>query len=387
MGLEKENIVGDWMDIDDIRKNLFESARKTGSDDIRIVRGPLPQTSGVDHSTTPPSQDPRHEQSLSPQDLRKKVGELSHITTKINEKINEFIVGNHVIVDLIIIALLNEGHILVEGVPGTGKTTIAKTMALITGCNFNRIQGAIDIQPADMLGVRIYDSNKKEFVLKKGPVFTNFLLVDEINRINPKSQSAFIEVMSERQVTLDGITLPMHSPFFVIATQNPHEFEGTFPLIEVQRDRFMFNIRSDYLSSEEELSIIKRAHAGQLDWDTFSHTITPLLAPDLINRYSRIVQQIVIEDPVLHYIRDMIIATRSHPDIELGGSSRASLALVSGCKTLAALNNRTYVIPDDVKNIAHPALAHRIILSRDAEIEGLTRTQVIDEILSKIEVQ
>ncbi|HEX3002165.1 MAG TPA: AAA family ATPase, partial [Methanoregula sp.] len=201
---------------------------------------------------------------LSPSELKKEINEIARISAAINEKLNEFVVGNHDVIDLILLALLNEGHILIEGVPGTAKTTIAKSVAILTGCSFNRIQGAIDLQPADMLGVRIYDQVKKEFILRKGPVFTNILLADEVNRINPKSQSAFIEAMSERQVTLDGITMPMQSPFCVIATQNPHEFEGTFPLIEVQRDRFMFSIRSDYLSAQEELSIIRKAHYGQL---------------------------------------------------------------------------------------------------------------------------
>ncbi len=323
---------------------------------------------------------------LSASDLKKEIAEISRLSAVINEKLNEFVVGNQEIINLIIIALLNEGHILIEGVPGTAKTTIAKSMALITGAGFNRIQGAIDIQPADMLGVRIYDTNKREFVLRKGPVFTNILLVDEINRINPKSQSAFIEAMSERQVTLDGITLPMQSPFFVIATQNPHEFEGTFPLIEVQRDRFMFSIRSDYLSSEEELSIIKRANSGQLNWDVYSRTLNPILSPLDLKHYIQVVRQVIIEEPVLQYIRDLVVATRTHPDIELGGSSRASLALVGGGKTMAALNNRPYVIPDDIKQIAKAAISHRIILSRDAEIEGLTRGQVMDEILTKVEV-
>jgi len=323
---------------------------------------------------------------LAPAELKKEVSEIARISAAINEKLNEFVVGNQQIIDLIKIALLNEGHILIEGVPGTAKTTIAKSFALITGCSFNRIQGAIDIQPADMLGVRIYDTVRREFVLRKGPIFTNILLVDEINRINPKSQSAFIEAMSERQVTLDGITMPMQVPFFVIATQNPHEFEGTFPLIEVQRDRFMFSIRSDYLSAEEEFSIIKRAHTGQLHWEAYSRTLNPLLTPNALRHYTQVVRQVIIEDPVLQYIRDLIVATRTHPDLELGGSSRASLALVNGGKALAALNNRAYVIPDDIKQIARTAIPHRIILSRDAEIEGITRGQVLDEILAKVEV-
>jgi MoxR-like ATPase len=323
---------------------------------------------------------------LSPDELKKEIADIARLSAAIYEKMNTFVVGKQDIMDMILIALLNEGHILIEGVPGTGKTTIAKCMALISGCGFNRIQGAIDIQPADMLGVRIFDTQKKEFIMRKGPVFTNFLLVDEINRINPKSQSAFIEAMSERQVTLDGITLPMALPFFVIATQNPHEYEGTFPLIEVQRDRFMFSIRSDYLSADEELRIIRRANTGHLLWEAFSDSITPILTPHVVKHQIQVIRQVTIEEPVLQYIRDLIVATRTHPDIELGGSSRASLALVHGAKALAALNNRTYVIPDDIKQLAIPALSHRIILSRDAEIEGITPIQVLEEILVKVEV-
>jgi MoxR-like ATPase len=366
------------MENTDLEKTIADITRMSGMDS-RNITSDMPQgpAAAGDMADLPPQ---------SQADLKKEVADISRIAAAIHEKLNTFIVGNQQIIDLILISLLNEGHILVEGVPGTAKTTIAKSIAQITGCGFNRIQGAVDIQPADMLGVRIFDAHKKEFVLRKGPVFTNFLLVDEINRINPKAQSAFIEAMSERQVTLDGITLPMQSPFFVIATQNPHEFEGTFPLIEVQRDRFMFSIRSDYLSAEDELAIIRRASTGRLHWDTFSHSITPILSPPVIKHHIKVVRQIAVEEPVLQYICDLVIATRSHPDVELGGSTRASLALVSGGKTMAALSNRTYVIPDDIKQIAHSTLAHRLILARDAQVEGITRGQVLDEILAKVEV-
>ena len=386
MDMEKEDNLGGRMTQNNLEKEIADISRIY----VRDEKKEKPDSSRGSATTGINIDSPKKENPetalLSASELKKEIGEITRLSAAINEKLNEFIVGNQDIIDLILIALLNEGHILVEGVPGTAKTTIAKSIALITGCGFNRIQGAIDTQPADMLGVRIYDTNKKEFVLRRGPVFTNILLVDEINRINPKSQSAFIEAMSERQVTLDGITLPMQSPFFVIATQNPHEFEGTFPLIEVQRDRFMFSIRSDYLSAEEELSIIRRANAGQLHWDTFSKTLRPVLTPQILRHYIRVVRQVTVEEPVLKYIRDLVVATRTHPDIELGGSSRASLALVNGGKTLAALNNRTYVIPDDIKQISKQALSHRIILSQDAEIEGITRGQVLDEILAKVEV-
>jgi len=318
--------------------------------------------------------------------LETEVNEISSLSAMVNEKIEKFVVGNQHLIELILVALLSEGHILIEGVPGTAKTTIAKSIALITGCGFNRIQGAIDLQPADMIGVRIYDSNLKEFSLRRGPVFTNILLADEINRVNPKSQSAFIEAMSERQVTIDGITMALPVPFFVIATQNPYEFEGTFPLIEAQRDRFMLGISSSYLDAEGELSIIHRVNSGQLQWDLFSQNLTPLLSRQKIQHNVEIIRHVTIEEPVLQYIRDLVIATRTHPDIDLGGSSRASIALVRGGKALAAIKNRSYVIPDDIKQIAPAVLCHRILLSRESEVEGLTPRQVLDEILSKVEV-
>jgi MoxR-like ATPase len=383
--MEKEDDVGGRM-TRNLDRKIVDIIRQSGRDGIKEDPDNFRAPAATAESQVSPKKEILQLARLSETDLKKEIAEISRLSATINGKLNEFIVGNQEIIDLILVALLNEEHILIEGVPGTAKTTIAKSIALITGCTFNRIQGAIDIQPADMLGVRIYDTNKKEFVLWKGPIFTNILLVDEINRINPKSQSAFIEAMSERQVTIDGITLPMQSPFFVIATQNPHEFEGTFPLIEVQRDRFMFSIRSEYLGAEEELSIIKRANSGLLNWDSYAVTLSPILTPTALKHYIQVVRQVTIEDPVLQYIRDLVVATRTHPDINLGGSSRASLALVGGGKAMAALNNRTYVIPDDIKQIASAALSHRIILSRDAEIEGLTRGQVMDEIVTKVEV-
>jgi MoxR-like ATPase len=320
------------------------------------------------------------------EDVEREIAEIARVSASIQQVLEQYVVGNRHVIDAILVAMLAEGHILIEGIPGTAKTTIAKSIALLTGCNFSRIQGAIDIQPADMIGVRIYDPEKKEFVLRKGPVFSNILLVDEINRINPKSQSAFIEAMSERQATIDGITLQIPAPFFVIATQNPFEFEGTFPLIEAQRDRFMINISSSYLSAEEELDVIRRVNEGHLDWEAFSHTLAPLLSPGLIQHHIEVVRSVRIEEPVLQYIRNLVVATRTHPDIDLGASTRASLALVRGGKAMAALRNRTYVIPDDVKEIAPGILNHRIMLTREAEVEGLSSRKVLQEILDTAEV-
>ena len=323
---------------------------------------------------------------MEPDAITHEIAEISQTYLAINRKLAEFIVGNQQLIDLIMVAMLAEGHILIEGVPGTAKTTIAKSMAIITGCNFNRIQGAIDMQPADMIGVRIFDQKTREFVLNKGPVFTNILLADEINRVNPKSQSAFIEAMSEHQATIDGTTLPLPSPFFVIATQNPFEFEGTFPLIEAQRDRFMFNISSAYMNESDELDIIRRVSTGHLEWDQYAATLTPLLSPDLILHQISVVRQVAIEEPILQYIRNIVIATREHPDVQLGASTRASIALVRGGKGIAAIQNRTYVLPDDIKQITKAVLAHRLILKREAEVEGLNPGTVLDDIMTKIEV-
>lgn len=323
---------------------------------------------------------------MEPDAVTRGIADLSETYRSISRKIAEFVVGNTPLIDLITVAMLSEGHILIEGVPGTAKTTIAKSMAVITGCSFNRIQGAIDLQPADMIGVRIYNQEKKEFVLNKGPVFTNILLADEINRVNPKSQSAFIEAMSERQATIDGTTLPLPSPFFVIATQNPYEFEGTFPLIEAQRDRFMFNITSSYMDGADELDIIRRVSTGRLDWDRYAGTLTPILSPETIRQHVALVSSVTVQDPVLEYIRNIVVATRGHPDVQLGASTRASIALVRGGKGVAALQGRTFVIPDDIKQIAKPVLAHRVILTREAEVEGLNPGTVLDDILAKAEV-
>jgi MoxR-like ATPase len=323
---------------------------------------------------------------MEPDATAHEIAEISQTYQAINGKLAEFVVGNGHLIDLIMVAMLAEGHILIEGVPGTAKTTIAKSIAAITGCSFNRIQGAIDLQPADMIGVRIYNQEKREFVLSKGPVFTNILLADEINRVNPKSQSAFIEAMSERQATIDGNTIPLPSPFFVIATQNPFEFEGTFPLIEAQRDRFMFNISSSYMSADDELDIIRRVSSGHLDWEQYAASLIPLLSPDAILHHVAAVSRVRVEEPVLQYIRNIVLATRTHPDIQLGASTRASIALVRGGKGVAALQNRTYVIPDDIKKIAKAVLGHRVILTREAEVEGLNPETLLDDILAKTEV-
>ncbi|PKL58791.1 MAG: ATPase, partial [Methanomicrobiales archaeon HGW-Methanomicrobiales-4] len=230
---------------------------------------------------------------------------LAGLYLTITQKLQEYIVGNQDIIRLILIALLSEGHILIEGVPGTAKTTIAKSIALITDCDFRRVQGSVDIQPSDIIGIRIYDLSSREFTLRPGPIFSNILLADELNRMNPKTQGAFIESMSERQVTIDGITMPLQDPFIVLATQNPYEMDGTFPLIEVQRDRFTFSINTSHLDPEEELTIIRRASGGQLDWKEFVGSIFPIIDKETLKKSIHSLSAIHIEDPVHRYIRDI----------------------------------------------------------------------------------
>lgn len=314
------------------------------------------------------------------------IKQISENVTRMRAEIKKLIVGNDELIDMIIISILSEGHILIEGVPGTAKTTLAKTCAIILGCEFQRFQCSVDSQPADVIGVQLWNAEEKNFELKKGPIFTNILLIDEINRMSPKTQSAFIEALSEKQATIDGIGYDLPCPFFTIATQNPMEFEGTFPLIEAQKDRFMFSVIATHLSGDEELEVVRREQNGTLNWKLFSEKLSPLFSDTSILRDIDYVKQIHAGEEILSYIRDIVVATREHADIALGSSSRGSIALLRGSRAMAVLDNRDYVIPDDVKKVALKALQHRIILRREAEISGTNRGTVIRQILDSVEV-
>jgi MoxR-like ATPase len=318
--------------------------------------------------------------------LTERIEAIKNAYEEIRATTQQVVVGNQPLIEVIFISMISSGHLLIEGVPGTAKTTVCKIVARLIDYDFKRVQGAVDIQPADIIGVRVYDRNRNEFVLQKGPIFTNFLMVDEINRLTPKTQSALLEALSERQVTIDGITYPLADPYFTIATQNPHESEGTFPLIEAQRDRFMFSTTLTHLNPENELEVLRRERAGELDWRIYRDRIAPIIYPAEVGAMAETIQEIRVDEIVLAYIRDLVLATRSHGDIRLGASSRGSIALLRGSMARAALNGRTYVIPDDVRDLAHPALRHRILLSREAAIAGVTPDQIIDEILESIGV-
>jgi MoxR-like ATPase len=319
-------------------------------------------------------------------DLTTRIEEIKNAYEDIRVTTHQMVVSNQPLIEEIFISMISGGHLLIEGVPGTAKTTVCKIIARLIGYEFRRVQGAVDIQPADIIGVRIYDRNRSEFVLQRGPIFTNFLMVDEMNRLTPKTQSALLEAMSERQTTIDGTTYPLPDSYFVIATQNPHEAEGTFPLIEAQRDRFMFSTALSHLDGENELEVLRRERDGELDWRVYQNQITSVLSPAEVQAMAATAREIRVDETVLAYMRDLVSATRSHGDIRLGASSRASIAFVRGSRVRAALNGRDYVIPDDVRAMALPALRHRILLSREAAITGITAEAVIAGITESVEV-
>jgi len=296
------------------------------------------------------------------------------------------VVANQPLIEEIFISMISGGHLLIEGVPGTAKTTVCKIIARLMDYEFRRVQGAVDLQPADIIGVRIYDRNKSEFVLQKGPIFTNFLMVDEMNRLTPKTQSALLEALGERQATIDGVSYQLSDAYFVIATQNPYDSEGTFPLIEAQRDRFMLSTVLNHLDAESELEILRRERAGELDWKIYRDRVAPVLGPGDIGAMAATIRQIRADEAVLTYARDLVLATRSHSDVRLGASSRASIALLGGSRVRAALHGRTYVIPDDVRALALPALRHRLLLTREAAISGITPDAIVGEIVESVGV-
>ncbi|MDG6257104.1 MAG: MoxR family ATPase [Methanomicrobiaceae archaeon] len=312
--------------------------------------------------------------------------DISRVFEDIRDTIGTFIVGNDRLVELVFISLLSEGHILIEGFPGTAKTTCAKIVSALADCEFKRMQCAVDIQPADIIGIHTWDQEKKEFRMRKGPIFSNIFLIDEINRLSPKSQSAFLEAMSECQATVDGIRFGITKPFFAIATQNPFEKESIFPLSESQRDRFMFSIQTQHLEGEDELELIRREHEGLLRAEKFIGALAPVLSRQTILQLIECAGKVHAEPHMQEYIRDIVMATRNHGDIYFGSSSRGSIALLRGAKACAALDNRSYIIPDDVQKIAPYAIQHRIILTREAEFSGVTISRVMQEIIESVEV-
>ncbi|NOX61059.1 MAG: MoxR family ATPase [Chloroflexi bacterium] len=304
---------------------------------------------------------------------------------KIRSEAAKVIVGQEEVIEQVFIAFFSGGHVLLEGVPGTAKTLLAKTLARLIEADFNRVQFTPDLMPSDIVGTNVFDMKSGHFHLKKGPIFTNILLGDEINRAPAKTQAALLEAMEEKQVTIDGVRFGLNDPFMVLATQNPVEYEGTYPLPEAQLDRFMFKILVDYPPHEVEREVLLRYHRGfdarALDISGIQSVISPAELPAIRDE----IRSVTVEDGVLDYIIKIAAASRRSRDLLLGGSPRASITLLLTAKTHAALQGRDFVTPDDVKIVALPTYRHRIILRPEAEIEGMTPDDAVRRILAGVE--
>jgi MoxR-like ATPase len=303
---------------------------------------------------------------------------------QIRNEVNKVIVGQQQMLNLLMIGLLCDGHVLIEGVPGVAKTLTAKLMAKIIDVDFSRLQFTPDLMPSDVLGTTVFNPKEGEFNFKPGPVFSNIILIDEINRAPAKTQAALFEVMEERQVTVDGTTHEMRWPFIIIATQNPIEQEGTYRLPEAQLDRFLFKIEVKYPSLQEEISILQNQQ-GRSQAQLLS-TVNKVLSAAQIHAYSKIIQSIIIEPRLVEFIAIIVNETRNNPALYLGASPRASLALLRSSKANAAIRGRDFVTPEDIKEMALPVLRHRIILTPEKEMEGITADELIENILKSVEI-
>jgi MoxR-like ATPase len=295
------------------------------------------------------------------------------------DNVERVIVGKREVIELLLVALLCEGHVLIEDVPGVGKTMLARAMAISLGGQFKRLQCTPDLLPNDVTGVSVYNQKSGEFEFRPGPVFVNILLADEINRATPRTQSALLEAMQEQQVTVDGVTRPLPRPFLVLATQNPVEYEGTFPLPEAQLDRFLMRLEVGYPSPEDEKFLL--THLGR------EHPITQIGAVvdgAAILDLQKECWDVYVDETLRDYIIRLITATRSHPDLALGASPRASLALFKTAQALAALRGRDHVLPDDVKYLVPPTLTHRLIVKPEAELRGRTASAIVRDLLTEV---
>lgn len=309
---------------------------------------------------------------------------LNNAVLSIRNEIKKIIVGQDEMVKLIIAALLADGHVLIEGVPGVAKTLTAKLVAKSVNAGFSRIQFTPDLMPSDVLGTPVFNPNEASFEFKKGPIFSNIVLVDEINRAPAKTQSALLEIMEERQATVDGRSYPMASPFMVLATQNPVEQEGTYRLPEAQLDRFLFKITVPYPTESEEMSILTQFH--NMGNTSALDMIQPALNGPQVAALRQQIKTQVVEEKLLQFIAKLIHQTRNHKSIYLGASPRASLAIMNASKAMAAMQGRDFVTPDDILSVVTPVLRHRIILSPDKEMEGISEDDVIKQIIQGMDV-
>lgn len=301
---------------------------------------------------------------------------VQSVATRISANVQKVIIGKQSEIRFTLLALLCEGHLLIEDVPGVGKTMLTRAIARSIGCTFRRIQFTPDMLPSDVTGVNVYNQKTQEFEFRPGPIMAQIVLTDEINRATPKTQSALLEAMEERQITVDGVTYAMARPFMVLATQNPIEYEGTFPLPEAQVDRFMMRIRLGYPLKNNEIDMLSRQSEHHPIQD-----IDQVVTVEELVEAQRMVRTVYVDNLVKEYIVDLVATTRDHPDIYLGASPRGSLALFAATRAFAAIDGRDYVLPDDVKLLAEPTLAHRLIVSPSARIKNVTARQIIEDAL------
>ncbi len=303
---------------------------------------------------------------------------------KVKEDVGQIIVGQEKMIELLLVAILSNGHVLIEGVPGVAKTLSAKLLAKTLDLDFNRIQFTPDLMPSDILGSSIFDLKKSEFEFKKGPIFSNLVLIDEINRAPAKTQAALFEVMEERQITIDNHTFIMDKPFLVFATQNPIEQEGTYRLPEAQLDRFLFKIQLEYPTAAQEVELLQREHNLQ-NKDKIAHISASISKQHIID-FQQLTKQIIVESKLIEYIAKIIIQTRENSFLYMGASPRASIAILNASKGLAILRGRDFVTPEDIKEVAIPVLNHRVVVAPEREMEGMTSNDIIQQILDTIEI-
>nr|WP_241477173.1 MoxR family ATPase [Chryseobacterium koreense] len=310
--------------------------------------------------------------------------ELQQSLEQVKSEIGKVIVGQESMIEHLLAALLANGHVLIEGVPGVAKTITAKLIAKTIDVGFSRIQFTPDLMPSDILGTSVFNVKTSEFEFKKGPVFSNFILIDEINRSPAKTQAALFEVMEERQITMDGNRYQLEEPFLVVATQNPIEHEGTYRLPEAQLDRFLFKINVGYPNLQQELEIIKNQHENKLEDKT--DAVQRVINGIQLKNYQNLVKDILVEPQLLEYIAKIIVNTRENQFLYLGASPRASLALLTASKAFAAIRGRDFVTPEDIKEASYAVLRHRVMVSPEREMEGLTADEIIKQILETIEI-
>lgn len=306
---------------------------------------------------------------------------VASVAESIRREVGKVISGQESVIDFAIVAVLANGHVLLEGVPGVAKTLLVRTIARTFDLQYGRVQFTPDLMPSDLIGTQIFDQKAGDFRLKTGPVFVNVLLADEINRTPPKTQAALLEAMEERKVTIDGEGHPLPPPFIVFATQNPIDFEGTYPLPEAQQDRFLLKVIVDYPTSENEIAVLKRHHEGFKPQQLEEAGVQPVLNPDLLKELYAEIVKVTVEDKIFNYINEIVRATRESNDILIGASPRAGIALLNCCKAVAAIHGRDFATPDDVKHCALPVLRHRVILRPEAEVEGLEVDRVISSLV------